>query len=713
MDISKNLYPEYTCSRNAPLECDRPTETAQEIKGAKFCLDCGFPAILPLPSTIEGQRGNYQATSLIGIRGMGRLYAGINLKDGQPVKIKEYLFPDRSFELDDIYKIQDTFKQVAGVALADGRIQNFRLVQAWEAIADRNQKRCYLIEHDRETAKTLSQYLREHPAMSGELVREVLNQVLQTLEFLHTQKIRLPNNQVRPGLAHGNLNLDSILIEAITDREFYIYLSDLALWEHLFIPRSIPKSSPPDPQQDLISLGHTITNFWAGGNLDRVGKASAFAEASRREDHHQGGRANQEWGQSDLPLREFILRLSGVGDRFESAEIARQALLKLPQIDREQPLDATSQIAAPAQRWRLLGAIGGVSLILLLGAAIWYLLARATPTKSADPRLIPSFADVNGVPVGEFSYTGEKNGTWTNVLRATKESDRTLEALLTKPKPDLASTFGYQPTASTNLASGSKPIATVIARQHQFAITSLPTVMTDELDRVPVAYDGLLVFVAASKKADSLPTRLNGQITLEQLRQIYTGKLTNWQQLGGASLPIKPLAPTEIEALQLFKTLVLKDNPEDIALFTNNIKPTDTTKTQQLILKEFDEDRTGIISFSILSKTWDQCSSYPLAIVNGDKLPIQVMLQSGKSIDPAANLCDKSNYLDVASFQSGRYPLGYPVFVVYPKDNTLPPAGAKFAELLKTRQGQCLLGKVGLVPLQPMPDKYLKSNVCK
>jgi ABC-type phosphate transport system substrate-binding protein len=692
MDISENLYPEYTCSRNAPLKCDRPTETAQEIKGAKFCLDCSFPAILPLPATLDGQRGNYQATSLVGIRGMGRLYAGTNLKDGQPVAIKEYLLPDRCFELDEIHRIQDTFKQFAGVTLADGRIQNFRLVQAWEAIADRNQKRCYLIEHDHANAKTLSQYLREHPAMSGELVREVLNQVLQTLEFLHTQKIRLPNNQVRPGLAHGNLNLDSILIEAITDREFYIYLSDLALWEHLFIPRSIPKSSPPDPQQDLISLGQTATTFWAG-SIDRV---------------------NQEWGQTDLPLRDFILRLSGVGDRFESAEIARQALLKLPQPDhREQQLDPTTTIAATGQRWRLLGAIGGVSLLLLLGAAIWYLLGRATPTKSADPRLVPSFADVNGVPPGEFSYTGEKNGTWTNVLRATKESDRTLEAILTKPKSDLASTFGYQPIASANLDSASKPIAAVIGRQHQFAITSLPTVMTDELDRAPVAYDGLLVFVAASKKAASLPTTLKGQITIEQLRQIYTGKLTNWQQLGGASLPIKPLAPTEIEALQIFKTLVLKDNPEDIALFTNSVTPTDTTKTQQLILKEFDEDRTGIISFSILSKTWDQCSSYPLAIVNGDKPPSQVMLQNGKPIDPTANLCDKSNYLDVASFQSGRYPLGYPVFVVYPKDNTLPPAGAKFAELLKTRQGQCLLGKVGLVPLQPMPDKYLKSNVCK
>ena len=57
MDTLDNLYPEYPCLRNSPLNCDRPSETAQEVKGAKFCLDCGFSAILPLPSEIGGQPG--------------------------------------------------------------------------------------------------------------------------------------------------------------------------------------------------------------------------------------------------------------------------------------------------------------------------------------------------------------------------------------------------------------------------------------------------------------------------------------------------------------------------------------------------------------------------------------------------------------------------------------------------------------------------------
>jgi hypothetical protein len=123
MDISENFYPEYPCSRNAPFNCDRPKETAEEVKGAKFCLDCGFPAILSLPAQIDGQQGNYQVTSFLGLRGMSRLYAGVRIQDNQPVTIEEYLLPDRTFSIEESQQIKDTFTKVAGVSLADGRVQ--------------------------------------------------------------------------------------------------------------------------------------------------------------------------------------------------------------------------------------------------------------------------------------------------------------------------------------------------------------------------------------------------------------------------------------------------------------------------------------------------------------------------------------------------------------------------------------------------------------
>ncbi|MCX7924193.1 MAG: PstS family phosphate ABC transporter substrate-binding protein [Fimbriimonadales bacterium] len=47
---------------------------------------------------------------------------------------------------------------------------------------------------------------------------------------------------------------------------------------------------------------------------------------------------------------------------------------------------------------------------------------------------------------------------------------------------------------------------------------------------IPVALDGLAVCVNASNPVESL--------TMDQLRRIYTGQITNWRQVGGPDMPI-------------------------------------------------------------------------------------------------------------------------------------------------------------------------------
>jgi hypothetical protein len=716
MAVLTNLYQEYPCSRNAPLNCDLLWQTAQEIKGAKFCLECGFPATLPLPSEIKGTRGSYQITSFVGSRGMGRLYSGKQQQNGKSVIIKEYLLPNRCFNPEETLKIKETFKRVAAMDLADSKSQNFRLVNGWEAIADEIGERCYLVLQSTPADRTLRQYLRENRAMSAAQVREVLNQILQTLEFLHTQKLLLSPHQVQQGLAHGNLSLDSIEIEVKSDREFYLYLCDLALCENLFIPPKITQPTQPDLRQDLISLGLVATSLWAGQTTNPNTGQPVHPKDDDR------------WSQSDPHLRQFIRHLVGLETPFENAEIARIALLKLPKpelnnslnrLDITDPLGQSSyrQAQGRGTKW----IVPGLLALCLLGVGIWYLLRLSSnpeqPTKEFIlwNHLLPGFADVSGIPEGKFTYTGEQNGSWSVALKGQQESDLFLQDLLKHPRSDLEATFLYEPIASPNLEHGSQPLQSVIGGKKHFAITSFTTGITDELDRKQIANDGLLVYVAFSKQAANLPRSLNGKISLEQLRQIYTGKLTNWQQLHGPNLPIKPYAPTEVEALHQFKKIVLKDDPQDIDLFTAIATRKPTEFTQNIILKEFDRGRTGIISFGILSRTWRQCSGYPLAIVNGSKDPVQALFKDRKPINPLlVDLCDEKqeNYFDVSTFhnQTNSYALSYPIFVVYPKDTTRRLAGAKFADLLLTRQGQCLLSKIGLVPLQPIPTKYLKSK---
>ncbi|KAF3889228.1 MULTISPECIES: substrate-binding domain-containing protein [Nostocales] len=702
-------YKEYFCSRNSPLNCDRLQMTMQEFPQAKFCLECGFPALLPEKTEIKGSRGIYQVTRFLGSRGMGRLYLGKQITDSQPIVLKEYLLPSRSFNADEARQRQDTFLRVAGVSPADGRNQDFRSISLWEAIVDPQQKRCYTISQGNiETSPTLSQYLIEKGAMSASQVREVLNQALQTLQFLHTQKLRFPSGQVQQGIVHGNINLNSLLIVQDNQQYFVIYFCDLAIWERLFEPPNFSQPSTPDYQQDLEELGRVAFYLLAGKSVDPTSNQPL------------NPRDDLLWLKSSSNLKQFIYRLMGIETPFESAEAARLALLQFPL---ENQITSFTQVVPEEEKEKpfrtpliLLILLGIITLLSFVGS-IWYFLGRGGVKEDyfADfNQLVPTFTDVNGVPSGVFTYTGETDGTWSTVLKVRPTSEVTFAQILNTPKPDANAQFNYQPVSSADIQTSSTPIEEVQKGQVQFAMTSLIYNLPNDLADKQIAYDGLLVFVAFSKKDANLPRVLNGQITLDRLRQIYTGQITNWQQLGGPNLPIKPFAPTEPEALREFERIVLQDDPQKIAQYKAIVTIQPTEVTQQQIITAFDTGKAGIISYGILSKTWNQCAGYPLAIVDGDKSPSQALFRlNNQPITPSDNICDKDNRLDVKTFTSGSYPLSYPLAIVYPHNNSLPPAGEKFAEMLTTRQGQCLITKVGLVPLQPIPDKYLNSYDCK
>jgi ABC-type phosphate transport system substrate-binding protein len=365
----------------------------------------------------------------------------------------------------------------------------------------------------------------------------------------------------------------------------------------------------------------------------------------------------------------------------------------------------------------------GILPFLLLGSGIWYfLLDKRTDSPNTDSPdkyiqwfgLVRNFSEVFNVPSGQFTYTGEEDSTWSYVLTQPVDNNR-LGDLLSKPKPDAGAIFNYESVLSSNVSNPIKSIEEVKTRKKDFAITSLVNNLTSKLAKQPVAYDGLIVFVPFNKTASNLANALGGQISLEQLRQIYTGRITNWQQINPKlpNLTVKPFVPSEPEAIIKFQEIVLKNDAQDKALFESTVK-IDTAQTQKQIRSEFLEGRgIGIISFGIISKTWKQCTGYSLAIADGKKSAIQPLFEKRdrRSINPSDDLCQHDDYyVDVPTFQS--YPLGYPIFVVYPQDNNRLSGGSTFAEMLTTRQGQCLLSKIGLVALQPMPDD-INSYACK
>lgn len=709
MSSTELFYKEYPCSYNSLLDCENIIETLQEVKDAKFCFECGFPALLPKEAEIKGYRGSYQVTKFLRVRGFGRLYSGIQLKDKQPVIIKEYLLPSRTFNQDETLQRKETFRRIGGIDLADGRVQNFRLIQTWEAISPEKGERCYLITKDVQPSQTLKQYLKQNGAMAPSQVREFLSEVLQTLEFMHTQKLRFPSNQIQRGLEHGNINLDSVLIKVENKERFVAYLCDVAIWENLFIPPSIPQPVAKTHIQDLESLGLVAFQLWVGQTqLDP-------------KDH-------QAWPDNDNYLKQFLYRLLSLNTPYGSTEIARQELLRLRQPDESNNFQPSSDSQEQKKRfrkkyWLLLAVLA----FLLLGGAIWYYFWQRSKLDEGQHLekwrgLVQNFSKVNNVPSGKFSYAGEKDGTWSFILGQNPENDKTkLNDILTNPKPDAKVTFTYQGIPSSEIAKVSKAVEEVQKGEKDFAITTLFDNITPDMNHKQVAYDGLLVFVAFSQNDSSLHKKLDGKISFEQLRGIYTDKIKYWHQINknAPRLAIEPYVPTEPEAIQQFKKLVLKNDPQDIAVF-EKIAKTQTKATEdiqkQISTANDNGQTTGIISFGIFSKTWKQCSGYPLAIVNNNQ-KIQPLFHIIKKqpLEPSDNFCDRA-YFDTRSFQEDgteNYPLGYPLYVVYPRGGSPQPqpAGSIFADMLKTRQGQCLLIKSGLVPLQPVPNDI--TYACK
>ena len=321
--------------------------------------------------------------------------------------------------------------------------------------------------------------------------------------------------------------------------------------------------------------------------------------------------------------------------------------------------------------------------------------------------------NVEDLPNGSFKYTAaESEGTWNNLIKTPSlvSPGKTLHQELENRGIQLQ--LSYQSAESLDDA-----FQRVLTRQDDFLITSIvdnfeDALKTKKLKSEIIAYDGIVVFVpfTDSQRKESIIEPLNGKITFKQLRKLYSGEITNWKQLDDKlpDLPVKLYIPREEEVVNRFKGIVFKDHPKEAQDFQKlideqKITSQETRKTLGEIFveneKENEKKKFVGIGFGLLSQVYGQCSVYPLSVgQQGQEL--QALVQNnGRDIEPKVDLCnDKGSYQpNVETFAQKHYPLGYPIAVVYPKNSL---AGAKFAEILKTYEGQCLLSEAGLVPVR-------------
>lgn len=308
--------------------------------------------------------------------------------------------------------------------------------------------------------------------------------------------------------------------------------------------------------------------------------------------------------------------------------------------------------------------------VLGIAIALWanYFISRRptyiTSSQGDSLALYDTMSQVSDVPDGLFSYGG---ALYFASLVAHGMNDA---MLWVHPNFDLRYT---KPT--NNDQSYSNGIKMLLDGELSFAFNGRPLVDREysqarlrdmKLQQVPIAIDGIVIF-----GNNQIPTK---GLSLDQVRDIFTGKITNWKQLGDQDLPITPvlLSPEDIELLGLYNTANIPSTTKYVSNYTLALRKVIATP--------------GTISFASSSLVQNQqlIKVFGLAEEN-----------SRNYISPV--VAGKPN---LKIFKSGNYPLTRRLFLVIRQDGTPDQlAGKAYAQMLLSREGQAIVRKAGLVPL--------------
>jgi len=181
-----------------------------------------------------------------------------------------------------------------------------------------------------------------------------------------------------------------------------------------------------------------------------------------------------------------------------------------------------------------------------------------------------------------------------------------------------------------------------------------------DVKEVVIGYDALAIVVHPSNKVSNL--------TREQLEAIFTGKIKNWKEVGGADLKIVAYSrETSSGTYEFFKESVLKNKN-----YMNGI---------------LSMPATGAIIQSV-GQTKGAIGYVGLAYLNKDVKALHVSYDGGKtSIEPTiANAINRS------------YPIVRPLFYYY--EMKTEAAVKPFIDYVLSTEGQGIVKEVGYIPVK-------------
>lgn len=304
---------------------------------------------------------------------------------------------------------------------------------------------------------------------------------------------------------------------------------------------------------------------------------------------------------------------------------------------------------------------------------------NSTP-RPPQQRNVDNFASVQNVPSGIFNYGGSTS--WAPIRLA-------IDPAIQAARPEFR--LRYVEPINEPPSSGNG-IRMLLDGRLAFAQSSRPLLDQEYnqasqrgfgLKQIPVAIDGLAIAVNPNLNIPGL--------TIDELKSIYTGQITNWKQLGGPDITIKPYSrPTsDGGTVELFVQDILGGQS-----FGLNVEFVSTT-TQAL---QKLAGSPGGIYYASAPEVVPQCTIKPLPL--GSK-PGQLVPPYQQPFVPPSQCPRLRNQLNIKAFQAGQYPITRNLFVVVKQNGQIDEqAGEAYANFLLIEQGQELISQAGFVRIR-------------
>ena len=265
------------------------------------------------------------------------------------------------------------------------------------------------------------------------------------------------------------------------------------------------------------------------------------------------------------------------------------------------------------------------------------------------------FVLIMAFAVASASYAQRIKGSDTVLPLSQKEAESYKKV---NPKSTVSVTGGGSGVGISALLSGTTEIAQS-SRKIKFDEKQKLQEAGKTAKEVIVAYDALAVVVNPSNQVSKL--------TREQLEGIFTGKIKNWKEVGGADLKIIPYSrETSSGTYEFFKEIVLKNKN-----YVNGI---------------MSMPATGAIIQSV-GQTKGAIGYVGLAYLSKDVKAVHVSFDKGKSFTAPS----------VATAKNKTYPVVRPLYYYYEVKST---AKVKpFIDFVLSAEGQKIVSKVGFISL--------------